>query len=48
MNDEEKAFIAGKYSDCLCRACLEAIKVDFRQQAVDEKLDRIRSVGEIR
>jgi hypothetical protein len=31
MSDEEKAFIAGQYSDCLCRACLEAIQLDFRQ-----------------
>jgi hypothetical protein len=34
MSDEEKAFIAEKYSDCLCRACLEAIKLDFRQDAL--------------
>jgi len=48
MNDEEKAFIAGNYSDCLCRACLEAIKLDFRQQNIDKKFNHIRSVGDTR
>ncbi len=48
LTEAEKTFVAGSYQDCLCRACLEAIKLDFRQQAVDEKLGRIRSVGETR
>jgi Cysteine-rich CWC len=48
MNDPEKAFIAANYSDCLCRACLEAIKLDFLQQNIDKKFNRIRSVGDTR
>jgi Cysteine-rich CWC len=48
MNDPEKAFIAANYSDCLCRACLEAIKFDFLQQNIDKKFNRIRSVGDTR
>jgi hypothetical protein len=48
LTEAEKTFVARNYHDCLCRACLESIKLDFRQQAVDEKLGRIRSVGEAR
>jgi Cysteine-rich CWC len=33
LTDEQKKFIGENYSDCLCRACLEAIKLDFRQPA---------------
>jgi Cysteine-rich CWC len=38
MSDHEKKFIADNYNDCLCRQCLEAIKTEFRQDAMDKKL----------
>lgn len=44
MSPEEKKFIAGNYSDCLCRRCLETIKTEFRQDALDRKFSRITSV----
>ena len=38
MSIEEKKFISDNYSDCLCRRCLEEIKMEFRQEAIDRKL----------
>jgi hypothetical protein len=43
MSDEEKKFIADNYSDCLCHRCLEDIKTEFRQKAMDRKLNRMIS-----
>jgi Cysteine-rich CWC len=31
LTDEQKVFIGENYSDCLCRACLEAIKLEFQR-----------------
>jgi hypothetical protein len=31
LTEEEKTLIALKYNDCLCRACLEAIKLASKQ-----------------
>lgn len=48
MTPEEKKFIADSYSDCLCRRCLEAIKTEFRQDAIDRKFGRITTVSQNR
>jgi hypothetical protein len=29
LSEEQKVFIGENYGDCLCRSCLEAIKVDY-------------------
>ncbi|RAJ08501.1 Cysteine-rich CWC [Chitinophaga skermanii] len=41
FNDQEKAFIAANYVDCLCRNCLLAVKREVRYKS---KLQLIFSI----
>jgi hypothetical protein len=41
---EERDFVAGQYDDCLCAACLQALKQQYHQQLHQEKLKKISNL----
>ena len=48
LNDEDKAFLAANYTDCLCRDCLLAIKKEVKHKPTLDKIEFLRSVSKTR
>ncbi|HMI61380.1 MAG TPA: cysteine-rich CWC family protein [Puia sp.] len=48
FTDQEKQYIAGNYTDCLCRDCLLAIKKEFKHRPVQEKMDIMQALSKTR
>ncbi len=44
LTQEERDFIASKYADCLCAACLKDMKSAYHQQLQQDKLHNISTL----
>ncbi len=44
FSEAEKDHIGAAFQDCLCRACLLALKQDYKQTLNEQKLARIRAL----
>lgn len=41
LSEEEREYISGHYSGCLCADCLQQVKKSYRQEKFKQRLQRI-------
>lgn len=44
LNEEEIAYMKGKYADCLCTGCMKILKAEYQNQLFSQKLKSILGV----
>jgi hypothetical protein len=40
LNDAERNYIRAQFDDCLCASCLLALKKEYKQKQLEEKINR--------
>ena len=43
LSEEERNYLAANYTDCLCMACLQAIRNEIRHRPILEKIDKLQA-----
>ncbi len=41
LNEKEREFMKNNFEDCLCAECMKAVKVEFRNQELKDKMRSI-------
>ncbi len=41
LNEEERNYMRERYTDCLCAKCMQAVKVDYQNNLLKDKIDKL-------
>ncbi|MDV7140047.1 cysteine-rich CWC family protein [Maribacter sp. TH_r10] len=41
LNEEERAYLRERYTDCLCASCMQAVKVEYHNNLLQENIDKL-------
>ncbi|MBD1262736.1 cysteine-rich CWC family protein [Maribacter polysiphoniae] len=41
LNEEERTYMREQFSDCLCAPCMQAVKAEYHNNLLKDKIDKL-------
>ncbi len=41
LNEEERNYMRERYTDCLCAKCMQTVKVEYQNNLLKDKIDKL-------